>query len=322
MKLNSPFNPANTSNQKSKIQTSHPFFRFMLLIGLCLLGAFVFQGIGLLILSMKYGGMLLVVDTITNPSLHPALINPIKALQLVSSIGMFLIPACLFSFIQTGSWTGYIKTKNTAYSFNWILSVIAVLAALPILAYVLEWNQGLHFGILDAWVRDAELKAEIMTKAFLNTTSYAGLSFNMLVIALSAAICEEFFFRGIIQNLLKDWFKNIHVAVFVGAFIFSLFHAQMLGFFPRLLIGMLLGYLYLWSGSIWMGVLAHFVNNGLQVFLYFLQQKGLAQIDTDKADNFGIYITLVSTLIAVIALWWMYKNREVPSESTLQASIN
>jgi hypothetical protein len=96
----------------------------------------------------------------------------------------------------------------------------------------------------------------------------------------------------------------------------------MLGFFPRLLIGMLLGYLYLWSGSIWMGVLAHFVNNGLQVFLYFLQQKGLAQIDTDKADNFGIYITLVSTLIAVIALWWMYKNREVPSESTLQASTH
>jgi len=45
---------------------------------------------------------------------------------------------------------------------------------------------------------------------------------------------------------------------------------QFLGFLPRLLLGLVFGYVYLWSGKLWLPILAHFINNVVPVITAFI----------------------------------------------------
>ncbi len=309
MNFYQPSTPGSTETTPNRFKQLHPFFKLLLLIAAVLVGMLISQGISLLLIAAWYGGLNVVIEAVADPLKNPKIINPLKWLQLISSIGSFLIPALCYGYLYNGDWTSFLKLNAPQYKGNYLLTTLAILLLLPVFSYVVEWNEGLHFGPFDSYFREMEKSAEVLTKAFLHTTSWLGFGFNMVVIALSAAVCEEFLFRGTLQNLLKEWFKNEHIAIWVAAALFSLFHAQMLGFFPRMLIGAVLGYVYVWSGSIWTNVLAHFINNGLQVVLYFFMVKGYSSIDTDKTDSFGIIPTAVATLIALVVMWWMYKNR-------------
>jgi membrane protease YdiL (CAAX protease family) len=108
--------------------------------------------------------------------------------------------------------------------------------------------------------------------------------------------------------LFKDWTKNVHLAVLLSSFIFAAIHLQFYGFLPRFLLGMVLGYLYFWSGSLWLPVTAHFTNNFLSVMVEFLFRKGLIHTN---ADNFGMnnstwMIGVVSISVAGV-LYSLYK---------------
>jgi len=116
------------------------------------------------------------------------------------------------------------------------------------------------------------------------------------MIAILPAIAEEILFRGVIAKYLNEWTRNLHWAVFISAFIFAAIHLQFYGFLPRLLLGMALGYLYFWSGSLWLPIAAHFTNNFLSVVIEFLYRK---QIIHTNAEDFGTNSTVWLTLISV-----------------------
>jgi hypothetical protein len=128
------------------------------------------------------------------------------------------------------------------------------------------------------------------------------------MIAILPAFAEEILFRGVLANLFKDWTKNVHVAVFLSSFIFAAIHMQFYGFLPRFLLGMALGYLFFWSGSLWLPVAAHFTNNFLSVIVEFLFRKG---ITSTNADNFGTnnaaWLTAISIVGVTALLYYIYK---------------
>jgi len=115
---------------------------------------------------------------------------------------------------------------------------------------------------------------------------------NVLFIGLFTAIAEEFMFRGVLQTIFYKWTKNIHVAIWVTAILFSAFHMEFYGFFPRILLGVLFGYFVAWSGSIWTGVWAHFINNStIVVAAYLFQQKIFAgDVNDQHVFNYAAYI--------------------------------
>ena len=94
------------------------------------------------------------------------------------------------------------------------------------------------------------------------------------MIAIIPSVGEELFFRGLLQRLFSEWFRNVHIAIFVTSFLFAAIHMQFYGFLPRMMLGILLGYLFYWTGSIWIPVFAHFLNNGSAVILSFLINRG------------------------------------------------
>ena len=158
-----------------------------------------------------------------------------------------------------------------------------------------------------------------LTEAFLRNTSIPSLAVNLFMVGILASIGEELLFRAVLIPLFKDWFKNVHVAIIISSILFSAFHLQFYGFMPRFLLGMIFGYLFVWSGSVWLPIFAHFINNSSAVIVYYLVNKGSLNVE---ADNFGAtdnhYLLLAGVLISLMlaAGIFLSEKRNVGSSTT------
>jgi uncharacterized protein len=168
-------------------------------------------------------------------------------------------------------------------------------------------------------MKRSEDKATELTEAFTRGTSGGVLILNLFVIALVAAVTEEIFFRGLFQKIAIECFNNKHIGVWFSAIIFSAFHMQFFGFMPRVLMGAYLGYLFLWSGSLWPGILAHFINNGMAVFIVWLVNRGQISADADKVgiqQEELIYVALSAIMVlgSLTMIYRIEKKRKVEHE--------
>lgn len=214
-------------------------------------------------------------------------ITQMKIGQGISSALIFIAPPLIlyaFTRYQPMRELGFRK-PNPAWLL--LIGVILMFVSLPLTNLLTTWNEKLNFGAafesLEELLKQLEDTAGDLTERMLQVDSIGGLLFNLLVIALIPAIGEELTFRGVLQQALTRR-CNVHVAVFLSAFIFSFIHFQFYGFLPRMFLGLILGYMFYYSGSIWTSILMHFVNNGAAVVVAYLDHKGIADVDV---DHFG-----------------------------------
>ena len=189
--------------------------------------------------------------------------------QFVSSIITFILGGGLAAYLIFNEPKEELKLSSAGKGKNYLYGIIALLAIQPIVGVVNEWNQAISLpdflAPLEAWMREAENTAAELQEKFLSGTSYLDLLINVVVMAITPAICEELLFRGVLQNQLAKWFKNVHIAVWVAAIIFSAIHFQFYGFFPRMILGATLGYLLVYGKSLWLPIVAHCLNNFMAV---------------------------------------------------------
>ena len=117
-----------------------------------------------------------------------------------------------------------------------------------------------------------------------------------------AAISEELLFRSVIQKAFVKLCKNAHVGIILTAIVFSAFHGDFFGFVPRFILGLMLGYMFYLSGSIFPSMLMHFVNNGTIVMLYYLNKKEVINVDIETfglTDNVLVIILSIVTTVAI-----------------------
>jgi membrane protease YdiL (CAAX protease family) len=137
--------------------------------------------------------------------------------------------------------------------------------SLPAIGYLSELNRLIDFGWLGTdinnYITDNEAKLGTLTHFLVSVTGFGQGLLLVLVVAVIAAISEEIFFRGLIQNLLLRSSNNPHLAIWVTAFIFGFIHMQFLSMLPRVLLGALFGYVYYWSGNLYLAIAGHFINN-------------------------------------------------------------
>ncbi|HET6226383.1 MAG TPA: CPBP family intramembrane glutamic endopeptidase, partial [Bacteroidia bacterium] len=187
-------------------------------------------------------------------------VSKVQILKLGQAIGvifLFIIPSVVFAQFATKSKMSYLGITKPSASNTTLIAGLGMVLALPLINGLAQLNQQVHFSEafqgLEGWMKNSEENAKNITEAFLQGTDLSSLLINLFVIAFMAALSEELFFRGVLQNVLIDCFKNKHVGVWVGAIIFSAFHLQFYGFLPRILMGAYLGYLLVWTGSLWPG---------------------------------------------------------------------
>ena len=136
------------------------------------------------------------------------------------------------------------------------------------------------------------------------------LAFNLLVVALIPAIAEEMIFRGIIQSTFENIFKNPHYAVWAAAVVFSFIHMQFEGFLPRVVLGLVLGYLFLWTRNLWVPILAHFVNNGAQVVLAYMMPEQMESLEPEAMGTSVAVMGIVSLVLTIFVARYIIKEKD------------
>jgi membrane protease YdiL (CAAX protease family) len=296
-------------NLKGIYQDYAPIKQAFILLMLLFVSFIIFNALGMLGVSL-----------IDAPSLtdfeNKATIQSLKFLQAFSSIGLFIVPPFLFAYLTS-------KSLNfTAVSRQQFLLTVAIMAlSFPLINALALWNESLHLpsflSDIEAWMRTAESQAMQITEAFLKVDHWSGLWINILIIGVIPALGEELLFRGVIQKELFSKYGKIHLSIWITAFLFSAIHLQFLGFIPRFLIGGLLGYLFYWSGSIWLPIIAHFVNNAGAVILSYLigQQSISNEVEYLGAEE-GQFSMLVIALLGLLMMSYLLKSISKPQLSS------
>ena len=176
---------------------------------------------------------------------------------------------------------------------------------------VIEWNKSINFpefmNSFETWAFNKEKELEKITIFLVSFENNWEFLFGILSIALIPGICEEYLFRGVLQKNFYLISKNIHIAVWLSALFFSALHLQFYGFFPRMLLGVLFGYIYYWSGSILYPMIAHIFNNFFSLTIFYFSQKGLLnenfEVSINSSPNIPIGLIIIS---AVLFIGFMY----------------
>ena len=119
------------------------------------------------------------------------------------------------------------------------------------------------------YLQNFDRDSEPIVLAFLKMNGFSDLIFNLLIMAIIPSFGEELFFRGFLQNIFLNFFKSSHLAIVITSILFSLIHFDLEGFIPRLFLGAILGYMFLWTQSLWVPIIAHFVNNALAIIISY-----------------------------------------------------
>ena len=263
----------------------------IILIGIMVICALI--GSGLLLGLAHLSGMDLmsgmdVFDAVTEPALRPF----IKAGIGLNHLAMFTLSAFVFAYwIRRRTWMSYFDTRPVDLDLL-VKFVILLFLAYPLIglsAVLLE-----HID-LPEWMISLDEKSIESLMNMLQMNGMGDLIVNLIIVALIPAIGEELLFRGVIQKELVKHMNNPHAAIFIASVIFSGFHLQIQGFIPKLIIGIVLGYAYYLTRSIWYPMLIHFVNNGIQVVLLFVagDQLEAAQETEEKPEIIVLLMVVV-----------------------------
>ena len=235
-------------------------------------------------------------------------VNYLKLLQLFSAIGLFVAPTLLYAYLTEFDYKLLFNFKRQSA----FLVIVIMLLITPFIGWLLEMNMSIPF---PDWILRLGNDSEKIVESFLKMNHLGDLLFNLLVIAIVPAIGEELLFRGYLQQSFSKWLSNPHVAIIVTAVLFSAIHLHFQGFLPRFILGVLLGYLFYWSGSLWLPILAHFANNAQAVIFSY---------PTFKADS-GVYsvlsdvevdpmMALFSFASVVVLLFMFYKTGSIKKD--------
>lgn len=275
-----------------------------------LISIFVFTIIGIILsfplFNLNLSGLMTLMETQDDSN-----ISFMKYFQTIISLGTFVFPPFIIAYIFKGEIAKYLSLNNNPYLFSILIVAITMILAIPFINFLAEWNSKLSFpeslAGLENFMKTAEKDAEKLTLAFLKADKIGTLFINLFIIALIPAVGEELLFRGVFQRIITDWTRNAHIGIWVAAFLFSAMHFQFYGFVPRILMGAFFGYLLVWSKSMWLPMIAHFVNNAFAVIAYYLMDQSAIG---DGAETMGtgegsfiaasVSITLVILLIYIL----------------------
>jgi membrane protease YdiL (CAAX protease family) len=254
-----------------------------------------------------------------------AAVGSLKWLQFLQTIGIFLLPALL------GVWL----LSDNHRPFRWLrmdkmiswrvvgLAALVMVCAIPGINLLADLNNRIVlpecFSSLEQSFRQMEEEAALLTERFMQADDIWMMFINMGLMAVLPALAEEISFRGVLQQLLSGKAAaangnrvstRTHVAIWLTAVIFSAIHMQFYGFIPRMLMGALFGYVFVWTGSLWVPIVMHFVNNGMAVLVYYILSNKGVSIDTNYADTLGAgttwWLGVISLLTVGILLRVLY----------------
>lgn len=206
--------------------------------------------------------------------LNPAYANAVKAVQLITTLFVFFLPALAYAFI---CWRPPLLALGFKNVFNWKvfgICLLIILASSPLIDLLTTINKAIPLpAATKAYFDKLEQSYEQQVKAIGDVRTFGQYVVSMVMIAALPAFFEEVMFRGGLQNLFARWWKNPWAAIVVTAVLFSAIHGSWYGFLPRVALGVVLGLVFHFTKNIWYTVGLHFINNGVIVTYMYVSAK-------------------------------------------------
>jgi membrane protease YdiL (CAAX protease family) len=268
--------------------------------------------VGMLVASFFFdGSIMMMITQMSHPADYPAIKIPFFIIQgCATFIGLVFIPALYIMAIEKKNPLTIFKSQPI-YAQSVLLTVLVVIIFMIPNTFFIYWNANLSLPDFmkgfEVWAREKEDLAAAATTLLTTFDNFNQFVLAFVVMAVFAGIGEELVFRGMLQPELHRATGNIHAAIWISAILFSAIHMQFFGFVPRVLLGVLFGYLYYWSGNILIPMLAHFVNNGFQVLMMYLYQLGLININMDSEEPASPILIIVFTFFTFGILLYLKK---------------
>jgi CAAX amino terminal protease family. len=274
-------------------------------------------------------------------------VGGLRMMQGVQTLLVFVLPPFLLCRVFREPTTSYLSIKKVPWT-DFLIAFVCVLASVPIINLLTAWNESIQLPAclsgLEKWMRASENRAAYATEMLMSGTGLMDYLACLLVVAIMAGFGEELLFRGVIQRMFSDAFdkrgervemeypsssylyipsqrsytpsiKAMTAAIWLTAFIFSAIHFQFYGFIPRLLLGAWFGYLLWWTGSIWVPIFAHFMNNALSLSFGFAEKLGW--IPQNLGDDIGTgsswWICLISLLMIALSVVYYLQSYRLQS---------
>ena len=241
-----------------------PGVQFLVIMLVILLSSLVVMGAGMVISLIVFGPGISISDILAGEQGGSGR-SYLLFSQVISQFAIFLIPGLIISRMMKGDaigWLGINRPVDASVAFLVLLfagSLIPLTSAAGYINSVMDLPGWLNR--VEEWVRVKEEQAMELTGHLIYAVSARQLAVNIIVLAVLPAIAEEVLFRGVIQGTIERWVGSGLAAVVITSLLFSALHLQFFTFFPRFLLGIVFGLLYLWSRTLWLPVIAHFGNN-------------------------------------------------------------
>jgi hypothetical protein len=280
--------------------------KLLILTGLALLSLGIFSILSIVLATTVYHVPILSNPALLKDTANPNVVAALKMMQVMQALGLFIVPTFVFAKLDSNRLSSYLSLNKKPAIYSLICSILLMLSAQPLINWMAEINSLMP---APEWMHKSEKEAGEITKIFLNMNGVGDLLINLFMIALIPALGEELLFRGLFQSLFHKLTKNPHLGIWLSAILFSALHMQFLGFFPRMFMGAAFGYLLLWSGSLWLPIIGHFVNNaGAVLIAYMIQKKGIPQeVETVGAGDGGTMYVVVSALLVGVLIYVVRK---------------
>lgn len=220
-------------------------------------------------------------------------------IQAWMTVGIFVFPALCFPVLFRTRIPERLKLSTLPPVKYWIMAVIVMVAAGIFIQLLVQVMQAIP---LPAGLQSIRKQGELILKleeSFFITRSGSYFLILTLCMALLPAIGEELFFRGTVQNILTDFRLAPLSAILIAALGFAAMHMQFDNMLGIWCMGIVLGLLYFYTGSLWVCILAHFLNNFMVVAGKYAYMAGTLKADILSADTLPLYYTIPAGFIMV-----------------------
>lgn len=277
-------------------------FLVLLFIGFILLGNLLF------LVTSYFTGIPLEVLTLKETAYNKTSLIILKFLIGFNHLISFTITSLVYvCWYKKQNVSDFFNIKNQP-QIGWMISCFLLLMiSYPLIGYTTMLGEWID---LPDWAKMMDESSMDQLKTILKMDNPFELILNLVVIALLPGLGEELLFRGIIQKELSTSMSSPHLAIWTTAIIFSAFHLQIEGFLPKMILGLLFGYIYHYTKNLWYPILLHAINNGMQVLIVYFSGEAFAEATEMNGPEIHWAIALVS-LVIMIGVWYNADKRKL-----------
>lgn len=233
---------------------------------------------------------------------RPELVGVIRGLLIVQFLGIFFLPSLVYAYLADPHPLAYAGIRKPGRKSFLLLAVITMILAYFTVEFLGMMNESIvHYlpKSTQKWIESGEAEANGTLENILSMKNPTDLLRTIFLVGILPAVGEELFFRGILQRIFIQIFKSAWPGIIFTAFLFSAFHMQFMGFLPRMALGIILGALYWYSGSIFTSMLGHLIFNSVNILLIYFK---FANLDSKTSAGVGYALFGLASMAGVIFL--------------------